>query len=540
MTGSFSTPRILFGIFCAAAFVIVFSRAWVTEDAYITFRVVDNFIHGYGLRWNIDERVQVYTHPLWMLLHLPFAFIFSNIYLISIGLSLVTGLAAVVVLCRVIPLSLIQQAFLIILPLTVSCTFNDFVICGLENPLSFLLLACLLREWFRNPPQFRYYRFLLLSSLLVLTRFDQLIIILPIVVWESWQRRRNIRLQELLLAISPLLLWCVFCLCYYGFILPNTKYAKLNTGIAEMELLRHGIHYIVQFFYYDFVGFLLIAGALFLGFCRKETFDRITRGQDVPRLKIRLLCAGMLLQVLYTMHIGGDMMAGRFMANMIIISIVILAHWLKDLEVRQLSWVPVGLLLAMGLHANILAPRMPYASFKGTPYKDVIISERAFYHNTNTLFPHFGDSFVNVRTEATHGWVKKGIQLRESGTADKVLLAKNIGMFGYYAGPEYTIIDILGLSDPLIARLPLIMPGRWRAGHYNRPVPKGYLEARKTGDTSLMDPDLAFYYEKLRLVTSGDMWDTERLATVIGFQLGLYDDHLNAFLEQRNSRAEND
>jgi arabinofuranosyltransferase len=43
-------------------------RAWLCDDAYITFRTVDNFIHGYGLTWNVAERVQAYTHPLWMLL----------------------------------------------------------------------------------------------------------------------------------------------------------------------------------------------------------------------------------------------------------------------------------------------------------------------------------------------------------------------------------------------------------------------------------------------------------------------------------------
>src|SRR5690242_16188482 len=48
--------------------VIVLRRAWVSDDAYITFRTVDNFIHGYGLTWNTAERVQAYTNPLWMLL----------------------------------------------------------------------------------------------------------------------------------------------------------------------------------------------------------------------------------------------------------------------------------------------------------------------------------------------------------------------------------------------------------------------------------------------------------------------------------------
>lgn len=37
---------------------LVVWRAWVCDDAYISFRVVDNALHGYGLRWNVDERLR--------------------------------------------------------------------------------------------------------------------------------------------------------------------------------------------------------------------------------------------------------------------------------------------------------------------------------------------------------------------------------------------------------------------------------------------------------------------------------------------------
>ena len=43
-------------------FTYVFlANTWIGDDAYITFRVVDNFIHGYGLTFNPDERVQAYN-----------------------------------------------------------------------------------------------------------------------------------------------------------------------------------------------------------------------------------------------------------------------------------------------------------------------------------------------------------------------------------------------------------------------------------------------------------------------------------------------
>ena len=59
---------LLEGLLVLCFLVVLFRTAWVTEDAYIMFRAIDNFWHGHGLNWNIDERVQVFTCPLWCLL----------------------------------------------------------------------------------------------------------------------------------------------------------------------------------------------------------------------------------------------------------------------------------------------------------------------------------------------------------------------------------------------------------------------------------------------------------------------------------------
>ena len=59
-----ATTWTLVALFAAVAL----RNAWLAEDAYITFRTVDNFVNGYGLRWNAADRVQVFTHPLWLLL----------------------------------------------------------------------------------------------------------------------------------------------------------------------------------------------------------------------------------------------------------------------------------------------------------------------------------------------------------------------------------------------------------------------------------------------------------------------------------------
>ncbi len=67
--------------------VLFIRHAWVAEDAYITFRTVANIVAGYGPVWNTAERVQAFTHPLWMLLHVPLAFLPLNIYTITVALS---------------------------------------------------------------------------------------------------------------------------------------------------------------------------------------------------------------------------------------------------------------------------------------------------------------------------------------------------------------------------------------------------------------------------------------------------------------------
>ena len=70
------------------------------DDAHITFRTVWNFVHGYGLTYNPDERVQAYTHPLWMLAITAAHFVTREFFFTVTALSWVFDVAAGVVLLR--------------------------------------------------------------------------------------------------------------------------------------------------------------------------------------------------------------------------------------------------------------------------------------------------------------------------------------------------------------------------------------------------------------------------------------------------------
>jgi hypothetical protein len=52
----------------AAGLVETLRRAWVCDDAFISFRYVDHLLRGHGLVFNPGERVEGYTHFLWVIL----------------------------------------------------------------------------------------------------------------------------------------------------------------------------------------------------------------------------------------------------------------------------------------------------------------------------------------------------------------------------------------------------------------------------------------------------------------------------------------
>ena len=121
----------------------VFQSAWLCDDAFISFRTADNFVHGYGLTWNVQERVQAYTHPLWLFLFSAVYFVTREPFYTGIFLSMAVSAAAVGLFAWKIARSGAAAA-LGVLVLAASVAFVDYSTSGLENPLTHLLLALFL------------------------------------------------------------------------------------------------------------------------------------------------------------------------------------------------------------------------------------------------------------------------------------------------------------------------------------------------------------------------------------------------------------
>src|SRR5882672_3141247 len=117
----------------------LYRTAWISDDAAITLRCVLNLLHGYGATFNIAERVQPYTHPLWFALisagSLVTRNVFASTFLLSIGLSLASMWLLLTRVTTNFWAGVLAASVLIL-----SKAYVDFSTSGLENPLAHLLI----------------------------------------------------------------------------------------------------------------------------------------------------------------------------------------------------------------------------------------------------------------------------------------------------------------------------------------------------------------------------------------------------------------
>ena len=148
------------------------------------------------------------------------------------------------------------------------------------------------------------------------------------------------------------------------------------------------------------------------------------------------------------------------------------------------------------------------------------IIDAAFVFSGNRLVARTDPSW-RLRERGEYSFYRRGIKVAEE--APKVKVMFYVGMPAFYAGSNVKVIDMLGLCDPLLSRLPVSKKRGFYIGHFRRDLPRGYEFAVETGSLSRMHPALAQYYDKLRIITDGNLWSWNRLKTIVYFNLGYYD-----------------
>jgi arabinofuranosyltransferase len=495
---------------CSLAFAAIATRlAWVGDDAYITLRSVENWVTGNGLRWNVADRVQVYTHPLWMLVLALGRAVSGEVFFTAIVTGLVlatTAIAWLLAACR----STVAVLMVAAVVLTAHAC-GDYATSGLETSLTYLLLVAFAAVATGAPSPRRWLLTALLGALAATNRMDLALLCAPGAAWAMrglpWRTRVACGLGGAL----PFAAWLVFATIYYGSPLPVTAHAKaFGLGVPASELLVQGLRYLWQACTTDPV----LPAAIALGF----VFGLRDR-------RTRWLAVGMPLYLAYVVKVGGDFMQGRFLLPPFVLALWCLA---------RAERLPVPL-LAVPLIGAVLAPphwlRSPALDpIQYTPEQidaaHGIVDERRNYYGTQGLLSPLRDG-----TLAFGAMNRFPIVWPQERTERWIAVGGATGAFGYGAGTLGHLVDPL-LCDPLLARLPAADPAQWRIGHVLRRIPEGYLESLAAGENRILHPGLRRYYDALRTITGAPVFDGGRWRVLLAMWRGEFDADLAAFVAE--------
>ncbi len=496
-----------------ALFIILLRTAWISDDACISFRTVDNFLHGYGLRWNVAERVQTYTNPLMVFCMIVLCFFTKEYYLTAMIFNICCTFAAVLIFMFGIARGKANRFALPMVLLICSKAFIDFSTSGLENSLEYLI-AAIFYYFYLQWDKFSKRRLLFLSfigCLALLNRMDSILLFLPALVDAFFLKGEDKWYKNILpgfIGIIPFIVWEMFSLFYYGFLFPNTAYAKLNSGISTAEYFQQGILYYLDFMSRDPIAFFSILLALFLAI---YLFVNYHNGKSL------CIGIGMLLYGIYIMRVGGDFMLGRFFAIILFIGMFIVAEYKLGLNFLFQVCVVLILITSIMPNNNLISNRL-YPD-KDSGYYNGIEDGRSYYYPATGLLrmSKYGGNFV-TNTKNWFYTAKKDLLEGEN-----VVVKTGIGYYGLTAGVQIHVVDSLALGDALLARLPAIYNPEWRIAHFKRLIPDGYLESVESGENLIKDKKLAEYYDVLHNIISGDLFSKERFKQIIDMNLGKYD-----------------
>lgn len=477
-------------VLSSVAFAVLLWRyGWVCEDAYFQLRTIRQFIAGHGLTWNIGERVQVYTSPLHLLYTLGWILVTGEYYWTTLFCNFILVVLMMLGIWKLANRKPLYYAASLAL-LASTLAIRDFSLSGFENPL-----ACCLLTWFVLGYKERYAvaKMGLLGALLILTRFDYAVIVAPLALFYLWRTRPQWSPKYWIsgcLSVTPLIAWFIFSFIYYGFILPNTYYSKVNVILPLTERMKQGIVYFMNHLNGDPSSLLIIGAAIaYLGYARR-----------LPALLL-----GLLFYIAYLFTIGGDYMLGRFL------SILVLLGVLSLLLIR-----PRALVILAPIALGFCLLQMVYPLNTDDYYrKNGMSDERRCYT------PQFAAPLQDRNTV-----------VGAPSSPDQQPKDDYCGMAGYkcFMHPNTFYIDLL--TDPCLVRIPSRVSEYWRPGHMYRPIPPGYFDAVLTGNTSTLDKNLLPYCQALWTITREPVFSAHRWHVMLAYYRGDYNQFLQAYTKR--------
>jgi arabinofuranosyltransferase len=422
------------GILLLCAIVLLFIHAYsynyVVDDAYISYRYASNLIEGHGLVFNPGERVEGYTNFLWVILTALGMQLGFDPVMLTKALCFIFSALAMIAVYRyagsLFGLSGVLRALPVLL-MAASPALAVWSLGGLETTMfAFLVTVAVLSHTraleFGKVPVASSVAVLLAS----LTRPEGLLI--GAVLFADFLATRP-RKAAVALWLLPLvggyLPYFIWRYSYYGFLFPNTFYAK--TGGGWTHVLR-GFEYVRNYF--------VSPGGWVYIFAIVPPFVKRGRKHVLPAV----VCA---VWVLYVIVIGGDGLAMyRFFVPVIpllfLLAAVGLALSLSMLAVRT-GGAAKGVITAVVIAAALLCTFYPSIR---SDEKDFVVEDR-------------------IRVQGN--WVPIGKWLKTYARPGESVAVTAAGALPYYSG-LYTI-DMLGINDVHIAHRSMPEGGTGIAGH---------------------------------------------------------------------------
>lgn len=488
------------GLFLVLASFAIYTRIWVTEDAYISFRYIENLFSGNGLVFNSGDRVEGFTHPLWLFLLILLRTVGIHAHQGGILLGFLLSLGGIALAIRWKSKS---SSPLFLLPALLACHdgFRDFATSGLEFPLTFFLLITLLTLTFQ---QKLHSPFLLgtIVSLLYHTRPEMGMLIPYYFLWRLAEVRKlewNWIFRYALAVGLFAGLYHLFRFVYFHDILPNTFYAKSGGSARYAD----GLNYLIHFLTYSKFFLLAVAASAAFALWRFFASKQQPETGDSHRAPLVMPWREIVLIVLlghYIIRVGGDFMGFRLlMPTFIIVWFVLdylaaaLAKDLSPVFIRSLNlilFLSVSLVLVFGNGFPVL--------------KRGIVNERMAYINEfdadGRIVKRLYSGPVDLASGVKHRWFVRGLEFRnlqacldvsDFRITNSLTEAKcmedgvGLGYFGVAAGPDVIIIDELGLTDRDVARSNK-KSGQNRVGH-ERSISLDQVIEKKAAFCSLED-----------------------------------------------------
>jgi arabinofuranosyltransferase len=425
-----------------------------------------------------------------------------------------------------------RHLFIAFFTLIGSLCFISYTTSGLENCMLFLLSALFLKEYFAYE---RYtaatmLKLAILISLIAMTRMDAVLMFIPMILYVYLARRDKVSFIKAvglgILGLLPFIGWEVFSVIYYGFPFPNTAYVKLGTQIPEREYLVRGVQYLFTSLSFDPILILVPLIAVFLVL-------RIRKSNYLSCL------LGVVLYMIYVCYIGGDFMVGRHFTVLFLISLICLLKFMEDEDepgMLRKRFEKVYIILATGAIIFSYSARPVTNQYLFGYGASPIADERGGYFEYTSLYNNAISYLKTGNMVIRNAWNEGGIQeIRDKGYRSGLLIMVP-GISIYYNSDIY-LNDLYALGDPFLSKLPAVREDNWRIGHMWREAPVGYDDTVITGYNSIENESLREYYEVIKLITRGPVWDKDRLKAVIDINLGKYDhliDEYKSTLDENN------